>query len=78
MRREFGSRNMSDVKKPVSTDVVLVEILGSAVAEHDREGEVKVARCDVCHSLIKVRALGDSAWTTNCTCGRCRDTLRGI
>jgi hypothetical protein len=69
---------MTEAKKPPSRDANFIENLGSAVAEYQRTGQVRNARCEVCHSLIQVKPLGESAWATNCTCGRYRDTIRGL
>ena len=34
--------------------------------------------CPFCKTPIRVRALSDSAWQSECDCGRCNDTLRGL
>lgn len=69
---------MTEAKKPPSREADFVETLGSAVAEYQRSGRVRNARCDVCQSVIQVKPLGESAWATNCACGRHRDTIRGL
>ncbi|WP_437876800.1 hypothetical protein [Sorangium sp. So ce513] len=55
-----------------------MELLDLALGEFMRDGRVSSVWCDVCGGLIEVEAIGDSAYSVSCACGRFRDTLRGI
>jgi hypothetical protein len=37
-----------------------------------------IARCPFCAELLRVEALGESAWRVDCPCGKCKDTFRGL
>lgn len=53
-------------------------ILDAGMAEYAAKGTVSNSHCEICHSLLRIRKLGESAWSVECNCGKFNDTLRGI
>ncbi|HEX8262029.1 MAG TPA: hypothetical protein VF547_04050 [Allosphingosinicella sp.] len=69
---------MDETKKPKSKRVPNMDLLDRAMGEFQDYGRVVSVKCDECDGLIEIVALGDSAWSMRCPCGKFNDTLRGI
>ena len=59
-------------------DEQAIELLKLALEEFARDGRVTAVRCDVCGGIIEIKALNDTSYSARCTCGKFRDSLRGI
>ena len=50
----------------------------AAYEEFARYGAVTTVRCDVCHGLIEVERINESAHRSSCSCGRFNGSVRGL
>jgi len=62
-----GGRSASPGAKTVYA-AFLQHMSGLAIVEH----------CPYCNTIIEVLALGSSAWSVSCRCGRSQTMLRGL
>lgn len=65
-------------QRPRRIDPAALDLLERAMEEYQQQGRVETVRCDRCGDVIQITALSPTAHAVECTCGKFRDTLRGI
>lgn len=68
------SRLVKDSKRPLPAHA---KQCLAALWQHQARLQV-IERCACCSGLLRVDALGESAWLVVCPCGKSTDTFRGL
>ena len=69
---------MDEKSRKPDPDPEAIRLLESAFAEFARYGAVSSIRCDECNGVIEITKIGEDAHEVNCSCGKFKDTLKGL